>query len=1601
MYREECIKQDIDTVNQDLIFQALDWYSSDVTHEDEEEEDEAMEYVQTLKKNDEEYTVKVFGVDEKGRSIGVTVNGFKPFMYICIPGLELRNENTYVSVSRNLTIDNPSFKIVKVEREEKINLYGFRNNESEMYMKLYFKSEKNFRSAVYNLKQVYHSGKKYDVVQYESNIDPMLRLIHLRDIQPSGWIKIEKSTYNKNYEVLASTTTIDVTCDWTDLTFVDRRGFAPLVIASYDIECTSSHGDFPQAVKSYNKTSREFYEYFKSLTSCKKKIMTKEEVKTELINQLLMLFEMETNGKSEKKVLTYVISKNEANKGHLMQSIPNHMDDLIHMMKYETNTEKYISEFFKKDLKIGDPKILIKNLKELYTRLEKKRVKEHDIMSEVKREILNSIKSKLHDYNYYRSKINSNQKVIMKLFRKQTIFDKISEKFVLMGFPLLEGDPIIQIGTTFHLYGEKQCFYKHVVTLKDCDENFDCDEIVECKTERGLLLEWRKMVLRMDPDILTGYNIFGFDNGYIHERTRELMIESRFENIGRLKKPNYGVRRPSFIVKELQSSALGQNILKYFAAEGRVQIDLMKIIQKEFKLDTYKLDHVASNFINGDILNHVDSKTIEIDNTQGLFVNNFVVIDGTKFKVKEIDGKRITLENDNDVKIEGSRKWGMVKDDITPNQIFESFNGSAEDRATIAKYCLQDCTLCNYLMMKLEIIANNVGMSNVCLVPLAFVILRGQGVKIFSLVAKQCLDDGFIIPVVRRVEEDVDESYEGAIVLDPEPGIYEDPVAVLDFASLYPSSMISENISHDSIVLDEKYNNIPGINYIDITYDVNGSPTNVRFAEGEDKGVLPRILMKLLSQRKKTRKKISYKTLRTKETEFTGIVVSKGNKMEVQDVDTKAVMVVEGCDVLSIEETYNEFEKAVLDGLQLAFKITANSLYGSVGAKTSPIFLKELAASTTATGRNLVLKLRDFAEETYDCKVIYGDSVMPYTPIIVMDSGRIRILEISNLCEEWKDYPGFLCDGDSKQQSETSNESLKIWTHDGWKQIRRVIRHKCQKKIYRITTETGLVDVTEDHSLLGCDLQILKPDEINSDTKLYQSFPSMMNPDKKVHHDGKLFVLGVFLADGQICGEEWSIIHVDEELLLKCRKYLEADIDDHNGVKFEIVKCKNYLKLVEKITGKKSVAKAWFESCYEKGCKIVPSDAYGNESVLNGLWECHGRYRDFCNVNFTAIDFTSQISAQSFCAYVKSLDYQVSIRSSDGYITVRLSNEVIDDGDRVRGIEVLHERCETFVYDLETESGSFHAGIGDIVLKNTDSIFVKFNKLTDAEGNELVGKSRLQATIDTSIELSKAFKPHLKEPHDAEYEKTFYPFVILSKKRYVGNLYEMDVNKFKQKSMGVVLKRRDNAKLLKKIYGGMIEIILNENDIQKAIKFLQKELALIQQGKVAHEDLVISKTLKSDYADPSRISHKVLSDRMHERNDPHAPQVNDRVQYIYIVNSKKDALQGERIEHPEYIERNNVKIDYSFYITNQILKPVSQLLALRVEQIDGYRKDQTYYDNIMKDMIEKKKCSKQEAIEKVNALKEKEVSELLFEPVLREIRRKMKNQTTINDFFSI
>ena len=253
-----------------------------------------------------------------------------------------------------------------------------------------------------------------------------------------------------------------------------------------------------------------------------------------------------------------------------------------------------------------------------------------------------------------------------------------------------------------------------------------------------------------------------------------------------------------------------------------------------------------------------------------------------------------------------------------------------------------------------------------------------------------------------------------------------------------------------------------------------------------------------------------------------------------------------------------------------------------------------------------------------------------------------------------------------------------------------------------------------------------------------------------------------------------------------------------------------------------------------------------------------------------------------------------------------------------------------------------------------------------------------------------------------EYEKTFDPFCLLSKKRYVGNLYETDPDKYKLKSMGIVLKRRDNAPIVKIIYGGIIDKIMKDGDIKSAVNWTRRQLREFIQGKYGLHTLILSKTLSSYYKDPDRIAHKVLADRMADRDPGNKPQVNDRIPFIYIDVSntkfKNSTLQGDKIEHPDYINENNLKPDYEHYITNQIMKPVSQIFGLCLQELDGFNKDIKEFDNIYKKQLSEGK-SINDALKKMLEAKNKEAGNIVFRDILRILHNRKHRTREITDFF--
>jgi hypothetical protein len=214
--------------------------------------------------------------------------------------------------------------------------------------------------------------------------------------------------------------------------------------------------------------------------------------------------------------------------------------------------------------------------------------------------------------------------------------------------------------------------------------------------------------------------------------------------------------------------------------------------------------------------------------------------------------------------------------------------------------------------------------------------------------------------------------------------------------------------------------------------------------------------------------------------------------------------------------------------------------------------------------------------------------------------------------------------------------------------------------------------------------------------------------------------------------------------------------------------------------------------------------------------------------------------------------------------------------------------------------------------------------------------------------------------------------------------------------------------------------VLRERDVPRAVAFLRTALLALVEGRYTLEDLVISKTLRSYYKFPQQIAHAVLARRMRDRDPGSAPQVNDRVPYVFVETSKKDALMGDRIEHVDFVAkallsgggggggggRQRVHVDTKLYIQNQIQKPCLQLLAIALEQLPGYvRKAELSGPAAMATLLKAKNGDATKARDRLDAMREKEVERLLFAPVLKHVAirdrdNRCAGQTDMHAFFA-
>lgn len=519
------------------------------------------------------------------------------------------------------------------------------------------------------------------------------------------------------------------------------------------------------------------------------------------------------------------------------------------------------------------------------------------------------------------------------------LFADLQTRFLI---PPLAGDRISQIGIAVKELGKSE-IKKYLLCLKSCDPIQDV-KVTTYDDEYNLLSDFATIIREIDPDIITGYNISTFDFMFIIERCTSLGVVVQDNKYvykalpySRLDETRYPETKR--VQSVMSSAAFGDVVNDNIYSPGRIAMDVMKIVKRAYSLPGYSLDAVSQAFMTTVVVEVGEDGLVKLENPESIEVGNFCKIGGEKRKVIRNAGDG-WLQLDSTVGVKAGDDSGLVKDDIHVNEIFESFEKGPGERAVVGKYCIQDCVLVLHLIDKLSILLDGLSMSNVCSISLGEVFSRGQSIRSYSLVCKECASHGFVVPDLKarnRMTVEDDGKFEGATVLTAIPCVHYDcPTVVLDYASLYPSSIISENISHETIILDVEElaeAHRLGIPTKTITYedDTDGT-TSVYYVDSKHhQGILPLTLTKLLQARKDVRK-----------------------KMKGMDHDS--------------------FSYKVLDGAQKAYKVVANSVYGTLGFVDSKLYFKHLAASVTNTGRAMLGLANIYIQKHFGGHIRYSDT---------------------------------------------------------------------------------------------------------------------------------------------------------------------------------------------------------------------------------------------------------------------------------------------------------------------------------------------------------------------------------------------------------------------------------------------------------------------------------------------------------------------------------------------------------------------------------------------------------------------------------------------------
>jgi hypothetical protein len=526
-------------------------------------------------------------------------------------------------------------------------------------------------------------------------------------------------------------------------------------------------------------------------------------------------------------------------------------------------------------------------------------------------------------------------------------------------------------------------------------------------------------------------------------------------------------------------------------------------------------------------------------------------------------------------------------------------------------------------------------------------------------------------------------------------------------------------------------------------------------------------------------------------------------------------------------------------------------------------------------GRDMIAATKSYVEtEVPGAELVYGDSVTGATPTTVRVAGLVYVETFERLADRWGGGKWLACLDDGRTGKESCElPGVDVWTEEGWSPVRRVIRHLLapEKRILHVLTHAGMVDATDDHSLLDAHGRAVSARDVGPGFELLHAQYPALGDAEPSRAPNEARAMGV--SSGEIVPAA----------------ILNASIE---------------------------VRRAFW----------------------HGLSEADG--------DVVHIDWKNQVSIASYALLASSLGYSTSFDTrADEPDAFRLTLTERAQSRNANAVKrVVEVEYEGWVYDLTTENHHFAAGAGRLVVHNTDSVMVRVPPAL-LPGDAVEAVQKVKAAMAVGRRMAAGATARLfKTPISLEYEKVYSPFILVSKKRYGGLKYEEEGREPGVDTKGLDLVRRDRIPLARELQGRILDLILHQRDVHAAVAACRETAENLLAGRIRADRLVLSKQLKKEYK--SVQPHVVVTEMIRERHPGSEPRAGDRVPFVYLDVGNPKAKTTDMAEDPAYAEERGLALNYEYYLTNCLVRPLATILDMFVAH--GKAEDILFGDIIRK-----------------------------------------------------